>query len=918
MNMEKNETDVPTLTRRSFLRFGAATASCVYLPPMIARAGESIPASPLNVDHEALVSMADLHYEIPVRRPVEGQQIGNGRMGTLVWTSPEAVHFQINRSDVFSVNRNHGGKREGRKSGRSTPLSMDGAADYCGGSARVTVDVGGAPFSPAEGFRQRLSLYRAESTIAAQGVQVRCFVTATDRVGNQAGRSARPWDVLVVQVEDRRAVPQPMQVTLSMWRDPEVKIGRHIARYRISSESKTVLLSQQFEEGDFHCASAVAARVVDEGAEIVPTDDRKWTIRVPAGKGVRTILVSSAASWAAPADAESAAKNLIRESVEQGAEALSQVHRRWWADFWSRTFVYLESADGVAQFMGRLRYLQLYVMASSSRGALPPKWNGSIFAVDGDRRNWGAQFWVWTTEISYFPLYAADAVELTDPFFDMYVKQLPAAEKAAMQRWGVQGAYFLEAGPFDGPVVLPEKIAAEYQDVYLGRKTVKELSAAARALGQYECVLSQFADGRADRGEAGRYSYVSHIASSGSEVAAQAWWRYRYGGDEKWLATHAYPLLKGTVEFYRGLTGTEEALKLKKVDGKYHLYGLNQHEGYWGVNDGLIDLAAVRGTVPLAIRAARTLDVDAPLRAKWQDLLANLPPYPMGSDSRSVGVAAADIWSIGHKGPSNHVQADPGEGVMWPIFPFEDWTLETREPAIDRIARKSAEVNSFRVSILTDKPWGSAIFGSATRTPILGSRTGRGEDLPAMLASYYFHYKPLPNGFSEFEGPTAHSIEHLGSISMAINEGLLQSVAPKPGEPEIISVFPAWPKAWNANFSLLARGGFLVTASIRDGSVRFVEIESRRGESCRLRNPWKTPCELVVVSDKHKQERRVLRSEILRFETKPGQRVRLVPHQVQAVEPSVISPRQTTSPARYELTLPGGKVVRATLGLKWD
>ena len=187
-----------------------------------------------------------------------------------------------------------------------------------------------------------------------------------------------------------------------------------------------------------------------------------------------------------------------------------------------------------------------------------------------------------------------------------------------------------------------------------------------------------------------------------------------------------------------------------------------------------------------------------------------------------------------------------------------------------------------------------------------------------MLASYYFHYKPLPNGFSEFEGPTAHSIEHLGSISMAINEGLLQSVAPKPGEPEIISVFPAWPKAWNANFSLLARGGFLVTASIRDGSVRFVEIESRRGESCRLRNPWKTPCELVVVSDKHKQERRVLRSEILRFETKPGQRVRLVPHQVQAVEPSVISPRQTTSPARYELTLPGGKVVRATLGLKWD
>ena len=916
--MGKNELHGATLTRRSFLRFGAATASCFYLPPRIARAGEPVPASLLNVDHEALVSLADLHYEIPVRRPVEGQPIGNGRMGTLVWTRPEAVHFQINRADVFAVNRNHGGKREGRKSGRNTPLSLDGAADYCGGCARLTVAVGGAPFSPGEGFRQQLSLYRAESTIDAPGVQVRCFVTASDRVGNQAGKSAEPWDVLVVQVADSRTQPQPLQVTLSMWRDPEVKIDRHVARYRFRNESKTVLLAQQFEEGDFHCASAVAATLVDAESEIVPIDDKKWTIRVPAGKGTRTILVSSAASWDALEDAETVAKKLIHESVQRGTEALSQAHRRWWQDFWSRTFMHLESADGVAQFMGRLRYLQLYVMASSSRGALPPKWNGSIFAVDGDRRNWGAQFWVWTTEISYFPLYAADAVELTDPFFDMYVQQLPAAKKAAMQRWGVEGAYFLEAGPFDGPVVLPDKIAAEYQDVYLGRKTIEELSAAARALGQYECVLSQFADGREFRGEAGRYSYVSHIASSGSEVAAQAWWRYRYEGEEKWLATHAYPLLKGTVEFYRGLTGTEEALQLKKTDGKYHFYGLNQHEGYWGVNDGLIDLAAVRGTVPLAIRAARTLAVDAALRAEWRDLLANLSPYPMGSDSRSVGVAAADIWSVGHKGPSNHVQADPGEGLMWPIFPFEDWTLETREPAMDRVARKSAQVNSVRMSILTDKPWGAAIFGSATRTPILGSRTGRGEDLPAILASYYFHYKPLPNGFSEFEGPTAHSIEHLGSISMAINEGLLQSVAPKPGEPEIISVFPAWPKAWNASFRLLARGGFLVTASIRDGAVRFVEIESRRGESCRLRNPWKTPCEKVVVSDQHTQERRVLGGAILRFETKPGQRVRLLPHPAPAVEPSVISPRQTIRPARYELKLPGGKVVCATLGLKSD
>ena len=62
-------------------------------------------SSCIDVDYRALVSQSDLIYRSPAARPVEGQPIGNGRMGTLVWTTPSAVHFQINRSDVFAVNK---------------------------------------------------------------------------------------------------------------------------------------------------------------------------------------------------------------------------------------------------------------------------------------------------------------------------------------------------------------------------------------------------------------------------------------------------------------------------------------------------------------------------------------------------------------------------------------------------------------------------------------------------------------------------------------------------------------------------------------------------------------------------------------------------------------------------------------------
>ena len=55
-------------------------------------------------------------------------------------------------------------------------------------------------------------------------------------------------------------------------------------------------------------------------------------------------------------------------------------------------------------------------------GRCQPSGNASLFSASGDKREWGAQFWVWTTEISHFPLFAAGATDLTDPYFDMYVQ----------------------------------------------------------------------------------------------------------------------------------------------------------------------------------------------------------------------------------------------------------------------------------------------------------------------------------------------------------------------------------------------------------------------------------------------------------------------------------------------------------------
>ncbi len=656
---------------------------------------------------------------------------------------------------------------------------------------------------------------------------------------------------------------------------------------------------QRFSEKDYHCASAVAGRILGGDMRCEAVGDRARTMVAPARKGKTTVLLSSAASWMPQADVGAVALKVLNQAAGRPYDTIREAHGQWWSDFWSRTFVHITSPGGVGDFFARLRTLHLYMMAATSRGALPPKWNGSLFSTDGDARAWGSQYWVWTTEMLYFPLLAADAIDLTDPYFNMYVRQLPDCAKAARQRWGVDGTFFPETTPFDGPTILPDDLARDFQDLYLGRKAMSRLDPRTRAACQFDSSLRVVVE--PEKTAAGRYSWISHLVSSGSELAAQAWWRYRCSGDEAWLRSHGYPLLRGTVEFYRHMVR-------KGTDGRYHLSGTNVHEDFWGVKDSIMDLAAIRGTAPLAIRAAERLGVDAELRTKWQDLLDNLAPYPMGSDPDAKrltgGVLADDVWAAGLLGDVNgsHNSED-----VWlnPVFPFEDWTLETRDPATDKVVNKLLDMASKFRSVLD-----GGSLGTAIRTPIAWVRAGRGSTLPQVLGGYYSAFSPLPNGLSLFEGPHAHSIEHLGAVSMTLQEALMQSVSPRPGEPEVIRVFPAWPKEWEAAFRLLARGGFLVTSSIRAGGVEFVEIESRLGGRCQLRNPWGASCLVVDAAGAARE----VGGDIIRFDTTRGGHYRILPKGKTEPMPRRISAEPQTGPAACSLKLPDGKAVRIMLG----
>ena len=112
------------------------------------------------------------------------------------------------------------------------------------------------------------------------------------------------------------------------------------------------------------------------------------------------------------------------------------------------------------------------------------------------------------------------------------------------------------------------------------------------------------------------------------------------------------------------------------------------------------------------------------------------------------------------------------------------------------------------------------------------------------------------------------------SAVQALTTALLQSVPPSPGKEPVNYIFPAWPKEWDAQFTLAARNAFLISASMEEGQVEFVEIQSKKGGQCLVKNPW-GESELTIYRNSKKTG--TVSSELLTLNFKIGDTIVLVP-----------------------------------------
>ena len=695
----------------------SVTAALAPLPVLLQ---DSTP----RVDYAALCARNDLVYLSPALYPFEAMHLGNGNLGACLWNQG-GLTWQLNNGSY-----RFGG--EAVSSGRitlSSPALSGLAAD-----------------PPSVRFQQRLSLWDGVVNTHTEGP-----------AGSVDGVSfvMEGADCLVYHGMGTG----PHTVRLHLWPT------RKAAHFVLNPDS--IALTEHASHAEPFLATSMALVVKVSGARVSTArqDDQTLTLSFDPGPGGFTLYAANPLVRGTEEEALQKAREVAAGAEILGFSTLLEQRKAFWHAFWPRSFFHMTSRNSEADFLENLYYLYLYDLASMSRGGLCPKFNGGNWLTDQDTRHWGGNYWHQNTRELFWPVYAANHVDLADTFFDLYARMRDRALARGKISFHANGANYGECVPLDGGGASPPPLTP---------------------------------------------GYGAHILTVGLEVSLQAWWRWQYAGDKVFLRDRCYPLLKDSLDFYLDYAK-------KGPDGFYHLEPANAQETYWAVRDPHQDLAALRWAVPVAIEVSQKLGLDADRRVKWQDLLDHLAPYPV--DEAKNLFLEATLTAADERHNSENVE-DYG------IYPFGVFGLG--RPDFDRAK------NTFlhRPVPGMGNGWEPA--------PIAAARLGLGEEASRLVLEHMRDNFRSNNGgwYSPTTDywvgniPDAPYFDAPGVSCQALNEMALQS------QDDLIRVAPAWPEAWQAQFRLKARGGFMVTSEIHAGRPRYVLIESEWGGPCRAANPW--------------------------------------------------------------------------------
>ncbi|GAB3955113.1 DUF5703 domain-containing protein [Spirosoma harenae] len=473
-----------------------------------------------------------------------------------------------------------------------------------------------------------------------------------------------------------------------------------------------------------------------------------------------------------------------KEAVLSAKTAQSKT-QTWWADFWSKSFIYINTAPNSPEWQVARNYQLLrYMLGCNAFGKFPTKFNGGLFTYDPsltdstmrftpDFRNWGGGIHTAQNQrLVYWPMLKSGDWALMKPQFDFYLNLLKTAELRTAFYWRHNGANFNEQIENFG---LPN--FAEY-----GTKRPADFDKGM----EYNAWLE--------------YEWDTVL-----EFCLMMLETERYAGQD---ISPYIPFIESCLTFFDEhyqYLAKKRGSKALDADKKLILYPGSAAETYKMAYNSASTISALRTVLTRLLELPATY-LTTEKRTNWQAMLDRIPAITFRSFDGHPTIAPAKVWER-----INNVESPQ----LYPVFPWGIYSVG--KPGLD------TAINTYRY----DKD--ALKFRSHVgwkQDNIFAARLGLTDEAARLTL---LKLGNAPRRFPTFWGPGYDwTPDHNwgGSGMIGLQEMLLQADGKK------IYLFPAWPKTWDVHVKLHAPYNTTVEAILKNGKLEslIVSPKSRRAD----------------------------------------------------------------------------------------
>ena len=506
--------------------------------------------------------------------------------------------------------------------------------------------------------------------------------------------------------------------------------------------------------------------------------------------------------------------NERHEITQEILKATFRKNEQLWAAYWNKSAV--ELADN---FLEQIWYRNLYFLNCAVKPGITCPGLFANWSYNNIGTAWHGDYHMnYNTQQPFWVTFSSNHLEKNLPYVKLIESLMPVSRKWAKEYYNLPGAYFPHSAyPVDmtmNPYPIPD-----------WGWEISETPWAVQGL----------------------------------------WWHYLYSGDKIFLKEHTYEPLKAAVEFLVAYMNRPEAHGDDRwKDNKFHifptvppeLYGLRP--GFRYNYDCSVDLSLTKFAFQAfkeAVEILGTAPQEKMLMDELNNILAAFPEYPVAI-SEKYGKVFVSV-------PDEHDQVVYNvPNALFTVFPGEDYGLHSDKTTFQMLQNTYRNqqneggndlvfinLQAARIGMLDLEEFkrhvNYSLLPNGTATDMVMQTGGRYAD-----QSDFNYMSKMGIWFENFALPAV------------VNECLIQ------GYNGTIRLFPNWPKDKDASFNnLRTAGAFLVSAAQRDGVVNWVKIVSEKGNGLHMLLPWK---EAYIITAAGKKK---INNGELHLNTSPGEQI---------------------------------------------